>query len=161
MSDGYRNGLKKEDDLRPTICAGMEQLEGRQLLAVTIQYFNPTRPSGVSQPQEVIAGPDGNIWFTESFGSKIARITPAGSTTFFSTTAGSAADLTVGPDKNIWFTLPNDKKIGRMSTTGSVKLFSIPGTFNHPTGITKGPDGNVWFTDQVFGKIGRITTGGT
>ena len=141
--------------------AYVESLEARQLMALAISTYSvPTGVGQGSQPTAIVAGPDGNVWFTETFGSKIGRITTGGSVKTFGTTAGNAEDITVGPDNNLWFTT-SDKKIGRMTTAGAVKLFTLPGTFNDPVGITKGPDGALWFTDFVYGKIGRITTTGT
>ena len=40
-------------------------------------------PTPDSVPQSITAGPDGNLWFTEDFGNKIGRITPAGVITEF------------------------------------------------------------------------------
>src|SRR4051794_13690746 len=123
----------------------LEKLESRRLLALSISYFSIPTTGGVSQPASIVSGPDNNLWFTETFGAKIGRISTGGTKTLFSTTAGNADDITVGPDKNLWFTLGTDKKIGRMNTSGgNVKLFTVPGTFNDPTSITKGPDGNLW-----------------
>ena len=119
----------------------IEQLEARRVLSVSTHLFPIVKSTGVSQPASVVSGPDGNLWFTETFGSKIGRMTTKGTSTLFSATAGNANDITVGPDKNLWFTLGSDSKIGRMTTSGSVKLFTVPGSFNDPTSITKGPDG--------------------
>ena len=38
-------------------------------------------PTGSSQPLGIMAGPDGNLWFTEPGANKIGRITPAGAIT--------------------------------------------------------------------------------
>src|SRR2546428_10620309 len=47
-----------------------------------IEPFNPacTLDGG---PTSIIAGRDGNLWFTEKFGNKIGRITPTGGITEF------------------------------------------------------------------------------
>src|SRR6266508_2761442 len=42
-------------------------------------------PSANSMPIEITLGPDGNLWFTESNRSKVARITPAGVITEYPT----------------------------------------------------------------------------
>src|SRR5437773_3639987 len=76
-----------------------------------IEPFNPacTLDGG---PTSIIAGRDGNLWFTERFGNKIGRIAPtSGLTTEFcqAPTAGSPSRITgnprgttAGPDANIW-----------------------------------------------------------
>src|SRR2546427_10548116 len=45
-----------------------------------IEPFNPACILD-GGPTSIIAGRDGNLWFTERFGNKIGRITPAGGIT--------------------------------------------------------------------------------
>ena len=68
----------------------------------------------------ITAGPDGNVWFTESIGNKIGRITPAGSITEYQNSKGNAqpADITTGPDGNLWFT-DNFGSIARVVITAA------------------------------------------
>ncbi len=127
----------------------------------TLEFMIPTP---ASFPYGITAGPDGNIWFTESAGNKIGRITTTGSFTEFTipTTVSQPRDITAGPDGNIWFTELAGNKIGRITTTGSFIESTIPTALSSPDGITGGPDGNVWFTESGSGsnKIGRITPAG-
>ena len=60
------------------------------------------------------AGPDGNLWFTGGFESKVGRITTAGSVTEFPSVGGFGA-MTAGPDGNLWFT-EFANRIGRVTT---------------------------------------------
>jgi hypothetical protein len=69
-----------------------------------------------SQPNEIITGPDGNIWFTDFGNNKIGKITQSGTITEYGTGITASAGLygiTVGPDGNIWFTEFNNSAIGR------------------------------------------------
>jgi hypothetical protein len=68
-------------------------------------------------PEGIVAGPDGNLWFTEPTGDRIGRITPAGVVTEFS--AGISPDsqpfgITAGPDGNLWFAEFTGHKIGQI-----------------------------------------------
>ena len=76
----------------------------------------PTPPASgfLITPGMITAGPDGNLWFAESYGDKIGRITPDGSITEFTTPtpASGPKDITVGPDKNFWFIESNLNKMG-------------------------------------------------
>jgi streptogramin lyase len=130
--------------------------------AVTINEF--PIPTAGSSPNSIAAGPDGNLWFTESDGNKIGRITTAGVITEFPIpTAYSSPDgITLGLDGNLWFTEPLVRKIGRITTAGVITEFTIPTANTYPNGITAGPDGNLWFTEgnSDGDKIGRITTAG-
>jgi len=86
--------------------------------------------AGVCVPNEgcgafgIIAGPDGNLWFTEGAVDStddIGRLTPAGSFTAFPLpTDGSDGsepyNITAGPDGNVWFTEVLAREIGRITT---------------------------------------------
>jgi virginiamycin B lyase len=71
-------------------------------------------------PGPIIAGPDGNLWFTEPYANQIGQITPAGQITLFSPpTPGSLpTGITVGPNGNLWFTEAASRNIGEIFLTG-------------------------------------------
>lgn len=122
----------------------------------------------------ITAGPDGNLWFTESFtGRKIGRITPDGTITEFSTPRIiNPFGIVAGPDGNLWFTeygfeeLPgfpdtNLGLVGRITPSGVISEFPIPAGSSYGGDITAGPDGNLWFTEPSRGNaIGRVLLGG-
>jgi streptogramin lyase len=114
-------------------------------------------PNPNSAPRDIVAGPDGNLWFAENFG--VGRITPAGAITEFSA-AGSTSGITLGPDGNLWFTQQNNNRIGRITPTGTITTFVVPTPGGEPAHIATGPDGNLWFTERIGNKIGRITPAG-
>ncbi len=112
-------------------------------------------------PQDVAAGADGNLWFTEGSANQIGRVTPAGAVTVFPLPLSSAPHgITAGPDGSLWFTESLTNKIGRITTAGVITEFPIPTPSSGPHDITAGPDGNLWFTESFSNKIGRITTAG-
>src|SRR5205809_905306 len=104
---------------------------------VTITDY-PT-PTGGSAPYGITAGPDGNVWFTEGFGNKIGRITPAGAITEFPITTAASAPyaITTGADGNLWFTENNaifSNKIGKITPSGVITEFPVT-TPGGPIGI--------------------------
>jgi streptogramin lyase len=118
----------------------------------------------------LIAGPDGNLWFSidselpdYSVFGEMGRITPQGTVTIF--TLGKFVeprDMTVGPDNNIWFS--SGGLIGRITMKGQLHL-SNPDPQNRSnymssSGITSGSDGALWFA-TVNVAVGRVTTSGT
>jgi virginiamycin B lyase len=128
-------------------------------LSVAFNEFPiPTADSG---PNEITAGPDGNLWFTEGAG-RIGRITPAGVITELTipTADGDPFGITPGPDGNLWFTETMGNRIGRITPAGVITEFAIPTANSGPSRITTGPDGNLWFTESTANQIGRITTAG-
>jgi streptogramin lyase len=144
----------------PNVRLQVEQLEDRCVPTVNITEFSKgiTPHAG---PSSITAGPDGNLWFIEALGDQIARITPAGVVTEFSSGTYGAQDITTGPDGNLWFTEYAGDRIGRITTAGVVTEFgSGISRDSEPNGITTGPDGNLWFTESWGARIGRITTAG-
>jgi virginiamycin B lyase len=134
-------------------------------LAVTIGSFST--PTGQSNPTVITPGPDGNLWFTETSGNRIGRITPAGNITEFPlpTQASLPSGITTGPDHNLWFTEPGNAKVGRITPTGTITEFVLPSNKTDVfSDITAGPDGALWFIDPAGnggnGSIGQITTQG-
>ena len=119
----------------------------------------------------LIAGPDGNLWFSidsylpdySAFG-EMGRITPHGAVTIFDLGKFiEPRDMTIGPDNNIWFSAGG--LIGRISMSGQVRLFDPDPqakAFDRigSSGITTGSDGALWFA-TVNVAVGRVTTGGT
>src|SRR5579885_3133497 len=126
-------------------------------------------PIANSDPEGIVAGPDGNLWFTEYQSSKIGRITPSGTITEFALPNANSQPrgIATGPDGNLWFTEYGSNQIGRITPSGTITQFALPNPcFNSsfciagPWGIIAGPDGNLWFTDPGGDQIGRITPGG-
>jgi serine/threonine protein kinase len=116
-----------------------------------------------SEPNEIVTGPDGNLWFTESTGNNISRITPQGTVITFPlpTPKSNPAGITTGPDGNLWFTESAGNKIGRITPQDTITEFLLPTLNGTPGRITIGPDHNLWFTERNGNKIGRITPQGT
>jgi streptogramin lyase len=122
-------------------------------------------PTANSEPESIQLGPDGALWFTETAGNKIGRITTAGVITEYplggSAQTGSPWDIVVGPDGALWFTETLGSKIGRITTAGVItNQWVIPTQNSGPRRIVVGPDGAMWFTESSGNKIGRITTAG-
>ena len=121
-----------------------------------------------ANPQDIVAGPDGNLWFTEPGNLQIGKLTPSGTLVEFPV-AVLAFRIAVGADGALWFVGLDDELsaqgelqgvVGRITTTGEVTLFPLPGEGAYPDSITAGPDGAMWFTRSGTGQIGRITTAG-
>jgi virginiamycin B lyase len=117
-------------------------------------------PTGGARPYTIVAGPDGNLWFTESNGNKIGRIKPDGSIKEFDLpNAGSEPyGITVGADGNLWFTERAGNAIGRMTTNGDfLPEFPVPTPGAQPWGITATADGSIWFTEENVDMIGQVS----
>ena len=76
------------------------------------------------EPQALVRGPDGNLWFTGVRGRA------------FSEHGGSIGKAYVG----------------RMTPTGRFALFGVAGEESSPGGIAAGPDGRLWFPVTIYGN---------
>lgn len=144
---------------------------GKRKLAIsdTTTIIGRMTPTGVltsyttpnfDDVNNIVFGPDGNVWFTYFFRFAIGRMSPDGTVTEFAVPSSSECcepeAITAGPDGNLWYTRSN--AIGRITTTGVVTEFPLTGRSQAPASITAGPDGALWFTDTD--RINRITTTG-
>jgi streptogramin lyase len=116
-----------------------------------------------SAGSSIIAGPDGNLWFTMPYTNQIGRITPAGVVTAFAIPTPDAGPSVIapGPDGNLWFTEMMSNKIASITPLGVFTEYDVPTLGSQPSGIVAGPDGNIWYTEGLGDKIGRISPTGT
>lgn len=82
-------------------------------------FTEHTLPSGFDNLGFIAPGPDGALWFTDSYGSsanEIGRITTTGSITEYElpTPTAQVSDIVAGPDNAMWFTESNESQIGRI-----------------------------------------------
>ena len=110
-------------------------------------------PAG-GNPIGIAAGPDGNMWFTESPGHRIGRIDAGGKIAEFSaglSVASSPQEITAGPDGALWFTEDvqsadgSGGKIGRITTSGTIAEFPLPDGSGVLDGIASDSE-RIWFT---------------
>lgn len=120
------------------------------------EFQIPTLKSG---PEQIVAGSDGALWFTERSANKIGRVTPAGEVSEYPVPTPNAnlRGITTGPDGALWFSEYDAKKIGRMMPGGGITEYLVP---SKPLSITTGPDGALWYT-AAERTIGRLARDGT
>lgn len=132
-------------------------------------------PSANSYPTDIVAGPDGNLWFTATQGSgkveygvdtppgfqyaynEIGKLTPSGTFSFFRLPSNVyAGAITAGPDHNVWFTewmsagppgYSQTNKLVRVTPTGTFTEFPLQALqpYENVDTLVSGPDGNLWF----------------
>jgi streptogramin lyase len=72
-----------------------------------------------SGPVGIVAGPDGDLWFTENGLNRIGHMTTAGvfkPEAMVPSSSTFPEGITVGPDANIWFTEAGGGRVGRVFT---------------------------------------------
>jgi virginiamycin B lyase len=84
----------------------------------------------------ITAGPDGALWFTETYVNKIGRITTTGELSEFPlpTPNSYPSAITTGPDGAVWFTERdnNGGKIARIVQTAGSWTSERSGTLGDP-----------------------------
>ncbi|MDQ2808508.1 MAG: hypothetical protein M3Z04_16610 [Chloroflexota bacterium] len=125
----------------------------------------PGPPRNSDMPA-IVAGPDGNLWFSVSPGDWIGRISPAGVFTRIplGTDVWGARGLAFASDGNLWanpeFRPPykGPPALLRISPASQVAKVPITQGIYSYADIVAGPDGNFWAVegDQIM----RITPGG-
>ena len=114
-----------------------------------------------SQPNDIVVGPDGNLWTANRFSNSVSRVTPDGQITSFVVPGDEPNAIVAGPDGALWFTYFRTDAIGRIATDGTTQNFPTGATNGFATDITTGPDGALWYTLQGTQSIGRMTTSGS
>lgn len=115
-------------------------------------------------PVEIVAGPEGDLWFTDVW-PFIGKITTSGELTEYALPTDSQPyGLVVGPDGAIWFT-EQIGAIGRITTNGEIEQYPIPGhhpEVEHPTPtrITAAPGDELTFVDPGDKSTGTVTMAG-
>jgi hypothetical protein len=87
----------------PVVSAGSNQTITLSSAQVSITEYQIPTPSS-NTADNIIIGPDGNLWFPEHDVNKIGRITPNGTITEFPVPGSSGAlqDIAAGSDGNLW-----------------------------------------------------------
>lgn len=112
-----------------------------------------------SKPADLALGPDGNMWFTESNGGRIGRITPSGGVAeYIEPIANQPNGITAGIDGNLWVAGVN--AVERVTTGGTFTQFAYPTASAGGGEIVSGTDGRLWFAETLTGEIGAVTTNG-
>jgi streptogramin lyase len=118
-------------------------------------------PNG-GNPQPVALGPDGNIWYGDSFNDVIGYVSGGVATSYPTLTNEIPLFMTAGSDGEVWFSediafIQQITTAGAMTPAGQYQISpTTPLNF-----ITAGPDGALWFADAGNKKIGRMSTNGT
>jgi virginiamycin B lyase len=119
-------------------------------------FYQYSIPVPTNKPQWIAAGSDGNMWFTESPGNAVARITPTGVVTEFAipTAASNPQNIISAADGRLWFTESAGSKIGAITTSGTFTEYSTLFATDGPQGLVDRGDGNVWYVGLSGNHVG-------
>jgi virginiamycin B lyase len=120
-------------------------------------------PTSGSQPSHIVPDGAGNLWFTQTAGNKIGRVSQNGVFQEFNVPTGDSQPwgIAVGPDGRVWFTQVAGNRLAHVTpSTGVIGQDAIPTTNSEPRGIVVDAAGNVWFAQARGNKIARMTEHG-
>ncbi|HST32804.1 MAG TPA: hypothetical protein VLJ80_04700 [Solirubrobacteraceae bacterium] len=104
----------------------------------------PVSGGGEVRPQQIITGPDGNLWFMEGESTpKIGKVTPIGSITEYGTGTTGVRSIAAGADGNVWFTSNSGGEIGKITPGGTVTR-SGGGCECNYVSMIPGPSETLW-----------------
>jgi virginiamycin B lyase len=114
-------------------------------------------PAEFALPNDLVTGPDGAVWVTDSSLGRIWRISTKGKIRSYELGQMPAGITTA--DGSMWVADAGGDAIHRVETDGSSKSYPLrDGAF--PVDIVKGADGALWFSEGRSATVGRITTDG-
>ena len=129
-----------------------------------------TEYPSAAQPQVMVRGPDGAVWFSSSFDrstgnfGELCRVAADGSVTKLNVSMGPR--FVVGADGNFW-DVDGNGYVKRITPAGTVSTFSLvspPGALNpgaHANDIVASPDGNLRVLDYSDEIIYTVSTSGS
>jgi streptogramin lyase len=122
------------------------------------------RPPGTTV-ESIAAGPDGNLWFTETGSTgEIVKLSPGGQvlSEYSTGTTNQPINIVAGSDGNLWFIDGGPSPaIGRITPNGEINEYRAGLGSGAPAGLALGAGGDVWFTEEgTPPAVGRITPGG-
>lgn len=114
---------------------------------------------GGAEPDGIVSGADGALWFTDPTRQVVGRITTAGAVTTYNLPAPPSESITLGPDGALWVAEPTADKLAKITPGGAVSEASVPAG-RGPDHVATGPDGNIWFGETHAGFLGRVAATG-
>jgi streptogramin lyase len=139
----------------------------------TVTEYELPAISGGRNPNSIITGPDGNMWWSDDQGY-VGKDTLDGQTTQYA--VGMSADfITVGKDGNLWFVNFRPGHTSAMLVSVDLQgtiLTQVPFTCSAGgiSSMALGPDGNFWLTEKIVtdtttnaetaGYLARLTPSG-
>lgn len=124
------------------------------------------------RPQNILIGPDGNVWVLDSYNNRVQKFSPSGAfISKFGTKGTSAGQLTYplafafAPDGNILVADTGNHRVQKFAPDGTYltkfgQLGTEPGRFARPSGIVTDAAGNIYVADTSNNRIQKFDSNG-
>jgi virginiamycin B lyase len=139
---------------------GLGEGLGQMTLRGEVTEF-PLESNRSRATSDIVAAPDGDLWFTLPAAGSVGRRTPGGQTTLFplSDRAAAPEGIEIGPDGGVWFTESKVDRVARIDSNGWVTEVDLPAG-SKPAGIASGPRDLLWVAERGSGRLARIQADG-
>ena len=119
----------------------------------------PLETAGAA-PQQIVAGPDHALWFTEYAANKIGRITTAGKIKQLKLHYDNEGPdgIVALPNGSLAYVTYNDSSVG-VITNGKISENEIKNGGRNPNALTVGPGGPLFVTEYTANKVARVAVG--
>jgi virginiamycin B lyase len=161
---------------RASRCLKLLRTVGRLVILITIQLMSQYSDTAAlplietvqvgghnSRPVDVVAAPDGSLWFTDPGSERIGRITSGGAIFSIPLDAESGpTGIALGEEGDLWVTLNDANAILRIAPASRqiVAEYSLPSEAAQPFAVAAADGGGVWFTEIGANSIGRLSLTG-
>jgi plastocyanin len=97
-------------------------------------------PTSPGEPDDIVVGPDGNMWYSSNHG-RVGRVTTSGTVTEFTGPDDSLAAIAAGPNGKLYAT--DGHGIFEITTSGVITVY--PSSISYQD-IIQGPDKQMWIS---------------
>lgn len=133
--------------------------------AVTFEKY--PLPTSAADASQIVAGPDGALWFTETNANKIGRITTSGKISEIPVPNDTPGTSDSGPTKIVasggalWFLTDLGESVYRLTTSGTLTELAQGNAVVSGYAIAPSDDGGVWVMTTDNGELVRVSPSGT
>jgi streptogramin lyase len=120
-------------------------------------------PGASPSPWAITAGPDGNMWVTDTASNSIWQVSPTGGFAQWTDPTGGISDpvsITVGPDGALWFVSTGNDSVDRITTAGAISSYTAS-TVPPISGLLSiaSQAGSLWVTNGSGEGVEQVTPG--
>jgi streptogramin lyase len=131
-------------------------------ISTTGTLLNYFTLAGGSTLFQICPGNDGNMWCIDNGNLRIFKITPTGTTSYYSAPNAGGQSIKLGPDGNFWYT-SGVNIVSKITPTGTSTSYTLTSVSLTPAinDLCVGSDGNIWCSDSANLTLIKLSTSGT
>ena len=172
---GFPHGIAVDDAITDSVKVWFSERDADKISSIDLAtgvYQRHANPFPGSWPHSVVIGPDRGVWFVETCGNRVGRLTTSGGVDEWKFWQPPTAGGLCSPPNNIgplfgnfvngdfWYSEPYNGRIIRLQPSeNKFTMWSVPGAGGGSRLITQpvgDPQGNIYFPEMTGNRIGRL-----